>query len=57
MIIIREELPSTVNIYMEKNTETGQGFVLVNKNLPEKVQEQLLKECLVKYKEKYNEDF
>lgn len=57
MIIIREELPSTVNIYMEKNTETGQGVVLVNKNLPDEVQEQLLKECLVKYKEKYNEDF
>lgn len=55
--IYREDLPSSVNIYMDKNIETGAKIILVNKNLPEEVQEQLIKECLTEYQKRYGEEF
>lgn len=55
--IYREDLPNSVNIYMEKNIETGTRVILVNKNLPEEVQEQLIKEGLTEYQKRYGEKF
>ena len=57
MNIHREDLPDSVYLFMEKDKETGVGFILVNKNLPEEEQERYIRDGLAEWQKKYGETF